>query len=589
MKRFKYFLATACDVLILMGATGLILPPSIYGTPPQIEDGDSPGQGDEHRADPCDHLPDPPGNANGIEKKCPPLGSSSGIAKGDFNGDGIGDLVIGVERETVPDSNGVSRTAGAVHIIYGSANRLTIGGGATGVPSDQLWHQDLSGILGDPENNDQFGAALAAGDFNGDNVSDLAIGVPGENGQGAIQVLFGSIPNGLTATGNQEFFAATFSIGCTSCQFGRSLAWGDFNGDGTGDLAVGQRGRVLILRGQAGVGLTTANFQTQQLPNFIPALTAGKFNSDGRSDLAVGIPDEGVLNPTTALNQDAAGTVRVFYGSSTGLNFTSTQLLNQFNLSASDGAEPFDRFGTALAAGDFNCDSISDLAIGVPFENLVDSVGNTLTDAGAVNVIYGSSNGLTVTGNQFWHQDSPNIEERAESGDRFGAALAAGNFDGFCGADLAIGVPFENFDDDVPTVSDSGAVNVIYGQSGSGLVANSIPLDQFFHQNTPGINDTAETGDRFGSTLTAWDFSGDGAADLAIGVPFEDVINASGINTQDAGQVQVLYGVPRSTTCCPLSVTPGGLTTTNDQIWHQDVPSILDSVAANDQFGSALY
>jgi hypothetical protein len=72
-------------------------------------------------------------------------------------------------------------------------------------------------------------------------------------------------------------------------------------------------------------------------------------------------------------------------------------------------------------------------------------------------------------------------------------------------------------------------------------------------------------------------------------VPFEDVINASGINTQDAGQVQVLYGVPRSTTCCPLSVTPGGLTTTNDQIWHQDVPSILDSVAANDQFGSALY
>jgi len=577
-----------CDVLVLLGTAGLVFPPATYGKKSSAhEKDDSHDKKEKRQKDPCDHLPAPPGKARGIDKKCPPLGSSSGIAKGDFNGDGIGDLVIGVERETVPDSNGVSRTAGAVHVIYGSANRLTTGGGTTGVPASQIWHQNRPGILDEPENSDQFGAALAAGDFNGDNASDLAIGVPGENGQGAIQVLFGSTPNGLTATGNQRFFGADFSIGCTSCQFGRSLAWGDFNGDGTGDLAVGQRGRVLILRGQAGVGLTAANFQTQQLPNFIPTLTAGKFNADTRSDLAVGIPDESVPDPLTGFVQDGAGTVRVFYGSSTGLNFTSAQLFNQF--SVSEVAEPFDRFGLALAAGDFNCDSISDLAIGVPFEDLVDAVGNTLTNAGAVHVIHGSSSGLTVTGNQFWHQDSPDVEERAESDDRFGAALAAGNFDGFSCADLAIGVPSENFDDNVPVVFDSGAANVIYGQSGSGLTANGVPLDQFFHQNTAGVDDTAEAGDGFGSTLTAWDFSGDGAADLAIGVPFEDVINNSGINTQDAGQVQVLYGVPRNTTCCPLSVTIGGLSTTNDQIWHQDVPSILDSVEANDQFGSALY
>ena len=207
----------------------------------------------------------------------------------------------------------------------------------------------------------------------------------------------------------------------------------------------------------------------------------------------------------------------------------------------------------------------------------------------AVHVLYGSSSGLTVTGNQFWHQDSPDIEERAEAGDRFGAALAAGNFDGFSCADLAIGVPSEDFDDNVPVISESGAVTIIYSQTDSGLTASGIPSDQFFHQNTSGVDDTAEAADRFGSTLTAGDFSGDGAADLAIGVPFEDVINNSGANTQDAGQVQVLYGIPRTSTCCPLSVTIGGLTTTNDQVWHQDVTGILDTVEANDRFGSALY
>jgi hypothetical protein len=44
-----------------------------------------------------------------------------------------------------------------------------------------------------------------------------------------------------------------------------------------------------------------------------------------------------------------------------------------------------------LVAGDFNRDGKDDLAIGVPLEDL----GN-IRDAGAVNVIYGSDNGLIV-------------------------------------------------------------------------------------------------------------------------------------------------------------------------------------------------
>src|SRR5688572_32864306 len=59
------------------------------------------GQGDEHSDERCDHLPNPPGNAYGILKHCPVAGNSSGISRGDFNGDNVGDLAIGAPGEEV--------------------------------------------------------------------------------------------------------------------------------------------------------------------------------------------------------------------------------------------------------------------------------------------------------------------------------------------------------------------------------------------------------------------------------------------------------------------------------------------------------
>ena len=93
----------------------------------------------------------------------------------------------------------------------------------------------------------------------------------------------------------------------------------------------------------------------------------------------------------------------------------------------------------AARAQDFNGDGFADLAIGVPGE----SVGS-VTGAGAVNVIYGSSIGLTATGNQFWTQDKLGIGNSAEPFDRFGDSLAWGDFNGDGFSDLAIGVPYED-------------------------------------------------------------------------------------------------------------------------------------------------
>src|SRR3990170_3653759 len=87
---------------------------------------------------------------------------------------------------------------------------------------------------------------------------------------------------------------------------------------------------------------------------------------------------------------------------------------------------------TTLAAGDFDGDGHDDLAIGSPFEDVSGE-----SNAGAVNVLYGRSNGLATGGDQLWHQGSPGIPGALERDDRFGWSLAVGNFNGDGYDDLA--------------------------------------------------------------------------------------------------------------------------------------------------------
>jgi len=124
------------------------------------------------------------------------------------------------------------------------------------------------------------------------------------------------------------------------------------------------------------------------------SLVTGDFNADGYTDLAIGVL-------STVDGQPEAGAVAVLYGSSAGLTSSGNQLWSQDSPGIRNWSESHDDFGWSLAAGDFNGDGFTDLAVGVRREQIGPAV-----NAGAVNVIYGSSKGLTATGNQFWSQDS---------------------------------------------------------------------------------------------------------------------------------------------------------------------------------------
>jgi hypothetical protein len=228
---------------------------------------------------------------------------------------------------------------------------------------------------------------------------------------------------------------------------------------------------------------------------------------------------------------DEIGGVTVIYGSTLGLSGTivPAQLLYQAG-NYSDGAEPSDLFGYAVAAGDFNGDGFSDLAVGSPWENLVQ-----VSNAGSVNVFYGGANGLVTSGTpQSWDQDSPGVEAGVEPDDEFGSSLTAGDFNDDGCDDLAIGLPYEA----IGSLAIAGAVNVIYGSESFGLSPFVVP-DQLWYQGSPGMPTTPAAGDGFGYALIAGDFNGDGRADLAVGVPGEDVNGAA-----NAGAVNVIYGAP---------------------------------------------
>ena len=353
---------------------------------------------------------------------------------------------------------------------------------------------------------------------------------------------------------------------------------GDFNGDGRSDLAVSvpfedivvggvnvaDAGAVNVIYGTA-TGLKAAGNQvwTQDsagITNSVEAgdtfgwaLAAGNFNGDAFDDLAIGVPYEDLAG------QVDVGAVHILYGTAAGLAAAGSQFWTQDNPSMLDISEAGDLFGAGLTSGDFNGDGRDDLVISVLFENI-----GTVNNGGLLQILYGTARGLRAAGNQVWTQNSAGIADYVEADDLFGYALAVGNFDADSYQDLAVGTPHE----DVGALVNAGAVQIIRGGA-SGLAAAG---SQLFNENSAGIVGYSEANDYFGWALASGDFNGNGASDLAVGVPYEDygtLINA--------GTVNVIYGVAGT-----------GLGSAGNKVWNQNVAGIRDVGENGDVFGYSL-
>lgn len=344
-----------------------------------------------------------------------PVGKNPmGVAVGDFNHDGRADLAVANYDTTAGSSDSVSVLLNTGNGTFAAAQNYQADAGTTAVAVGDFngdGIQDLVAVSTSTQrltvlkgNGDgtftpgtrHFGAGeiplrLAVADFNGDGIADVAVANKGSNN---VSVLLGN--GDLTFRGAISYPAGTSPF---------AVVVGDFNGDGIPDLAVSNAGsnNVTVLLGkgdgtfQPGVSfavgtspafLAVADVNGDQIPDLVVANTGSNNVSvligkgDGTFQAADNYPAKGGPIGIAAADMDGDGKldlvatsyggnrVIVLHGNGDG-TFTAAAAYDV-------GSGPL-----AVAAGDFNGDSRTDIVTtnpgGSSVSLLVGATGSTTT------------------------------------------------------------------------------------------------------------------------------------------------------------------------------------------------------------------
>jgi hypothetical protein len=442
----------------------------------------------------------------------------------DFDGDGLGELLVGGESRgwlydddwgpeplaiELPDSGEV-RVAGidlgtalAPEPVFafgfpgaddpdldaGEVQLRVTGTGATGILKERLTSRSHA----------RFGASVAMlDDVDGDGTPDLAVGIPfddrGGAESGAVEVRSGK-------TG-AVLLAVTGDLGA---QLGFAVAnAGDHDGDGLADVIAGAPrarltpgtlfgvepvGHAYVISSADGALLKGSNgFQAGDRFGAAVA-SAGDYDGDGILDMLIGAP---FASPSSGLPIpiERSGEAYVVSG-------LFPQILWQGSVDADHAY-----FGTAVAnLGDVDGDGYDDLAVSAPGRELLGPIG----DHGSVEVY--------SQGTPLWYHAGSQEEQE------LGASLAPlGDVDGDGVADLAVGSPGW----DAGAGANHGLASVLSGANGAELLAVE-----------------GAEGERLGAAVApAGDVDHDGRPDLAAGAPGYQ----SPITFLEKGAVRVFHG-----------------------------------------------